>query len=64
MINLTKNIITSIMAEKNYGVCYEPIIKLSNMDVVGYEALSRFKYQGVKFHHAVAIFQSNILKHI
>ena len=43
-MKLTKNIITSIMAHKDYSVCYEPIVELATMDIVGYEALSRFQY--------------------
>ncbi|WP_294963998.1 EAL domain-containing protein [Sulfurimonas sp.] len=42
-MNLNKNIITSIMSSENYGVCYEPVINLQDMNIVGYEALSRFK---------------------
>jgi len=43
MINLTKNDISLIMANSNYGVCYEPIIRINDMEIIGYEALSRFK---------------------
>ena len=45
-MNLTKNTITSIMAQEEYGVSYEPLVALSTMQTVAYEALSRFKYQG------------------
>lgn len=34
------------MANEDYGVSYEPIIKLTTMQTVAYEALSRFKYDG------------------
>jgi len=44
MINLTKNDISLIMANSNYGVCYEPIIRIKDMEIIGYEALSRFKF--------------------
>jgi len=30
----------------DFGVCYEPIIRLLDMSVYGYEALSRFKHKG------------------
>jgi len=43
MINLTKNDILLIMANSDYGVCYEPIVTVDDMHIVGYEALSRFK---------------------
>ncbi|MEA2100496.1 MAG: EAL domain-containing protein, partial [Campylobacterota bacterium] len=42
-MKLTKNIITSIMANEDYGVCYEPIVDVKSMQTVAYEALSRFK---------------------
>jgi len=45
-MNLTNNDITSIMANENFGVCYEPIICLKDMKTVGYEALSRFRSRG------------------
>ena len=45
-MKLTKNIITSIMAHENYGVSYEPIIDLGSMQIIGYEALGRFRYNG------------------
>lgn len=38
-----ENCISSIMANETYGVCYEPIIDLKNMEIFAYEALSRFK---------------------
>lgn len=43
-MQLTNNIITSIMANDDYGVCYEPIVDINTMQIVGYEALSRFKF--------------------
>jgi EAL domain-containing protein (putative c-di-GMP-specific phosphodiesterase class I) len=45
-MNLNKNIITSIMSSEDFGVCYEPVINLKDMNIVGYEALSRFKIGG------------------
>ncbi|WP_418640582.1 EAL domain-containing protein [Sulfurimonas sp. ST-27] len=39
-----KEYIGSIIANEGYGVCYEPIIELKNMEIFAYEALSRFKY--------------------
>jgi len=45
MTRLSKNDITSIMVSGNYGVCYEPIVKIEDMEIIGYEALSRFKYK-------------------
>lgn len=45
-MNLSSSDIVSIMANGSYGVCYEPIVELSSMKIVGYEALSRFKYKG------------------
>ena len=46
MENLTINDVSAIMASGNYGVSYEPIIDIKNMDIVAYEALSRFVYKG------------------
>lgn len=34
-----------IIKENNFGVCYEPVINLSDMSIYAYEALSRFKYK-------------------
>lgn len=45
-MELTKKSIVNIMATGTYGVCYEPIISVNNMEIIGYEALSRFKYKG------------------
>jgi len=45
-MELTKSIITSIMAHQDYGVSYEPIVETQSMQIIGYEALSRFQYQG------------------
>lgn len=45
-MNLTNNDITSIMANGNFGVCYEPIKSLKDMQTIGYEALSRFRSRG------------------
>lgn len=45
-MKLTKKIIKSIIDNEDYGVSYEPIIDIKNMNIIGYEALSRFKYQG------------------
>ncbi|WP_321779564.1 EAL domain-containing protein [Sulfurimonas sp.] len=43
-MHLNSNIITTIMANGDYGVCYEPIICVEDMQIIGYEALSRFKF--------------------
>jgi EAL domain-containing protein (putative c-di-GMP-specific phosphodiesterase class I) len=40
-VNINK--ITSIMGNNDYGVCYEPIVDLKTMEIVGYEGLSRFR---------------------
>lgn len=32
-----------MMANNNFGVCYEPIVRVSDEYIIGYEALSRFK---------------------
>ncbi|MBL1244532.1 MAG: EAL domain-containing protein [Sulfurimonas sp.] len=45
-MKLTKKIIKSIMDNEDYGVSYEPIVDIKNMNIIGYEALSRFKYEG------------------
>ncbi len=45
-MDLKDNTITSIMANGDYGACYEPIIRLKDMEIIGYEALSRFKSWG------------------
>lgn len=45
MKSLTKSDITNIMVSGSYGVCYEPIIDITDMNIMGYEALSRFKYK-------------------
>lgn len=45
MKSLTKSDITSIMVSGNYGVCYEPIVNREDRKIIGYEALSRFKYK-------------------
>lgn len=45
-MDLNNNIITTIMANGNYGVNYEPIICLKEMKTVAYEALSRFMCKG------------------
>ncbi|MFT5661830.1 MAG: EAL domain-containing protein (putative c-di-GMP-specific phosphodiesterase class I) [Sulfurimonas sp.] len=45
MQNLSINDVSSIMASGNYGVSYEPIIDIKNMNIVAYEALSRFMYK-------------------
>lgn len=42
-MNINKNDITYMMANDNYGVCYEPIVRISDTEIIGYEALSRFK---------------------
>ncbi len=52
-MNLNNNIVTTIMAKEDYGVCYEPIICLENMEIIGYEALSRFKYRKKSISPAV-----------
>ena len=44
-MQLTKDIIISIIDNEDYGVCYEPIINVKNMEVFGYEASSRFTYE-------------------
>lgn len=43
-MNINSNTITTIMSRGTYGVCYEPIIRLDDMKILGYEALSRFKF--------------------
>jgi EAL domain-containing protein (putative c-di-GMP-specific phosphodiesterase class I) len=43
MINFTKNDVSIIMANGDYGVCYEPIVAVDDKSTIGYEALSRFK---------------------
>jgi len=45
MLHLTKNDISIIMASSSYGVCYEPIVSVIDLKIIGYEALSRFKYK-------------------
>ncbi len=39
MTHLTKNDISIMMANTNYGVCYEPIVSVDDMHIIGYEAL-------------------------
>ncbi|MEA1955491.1 MAG: EAL domain-containing protein [Campylobacterota bacterium] len=41
----SKSIVTSIVSNEDYGVCYEPVVSLKDMNIIGYEALSRFKYK-------------------
>ncbi len=64
-MDLSNNTITSIMANKSFGVCYEPIISLKDMSTIGYEALSRFKHLGKSIppdiffktiHHDIELF--------
>lgn len=45
-MKLNNTIVTSIIANDDYGVCYEPIVSLKSMQIEAYEALSRFKYKG------------------
>jgi len=45
-MSLNNDDIVSIMAQGSYGVCYEPIIEIKSMSIIGYEALSRFRYKG------------------
>ena len=43
MIKFTKDDVSIIMANSDYGVCYEPIIAVDDKSTIGYEAPSRFK---------------------
>jgi hypothetical protein len=39
MTNFTKNNISSIMANTDYGVCYGPIVAVDDKHTIGYETL-------------------------
>ena len=43
--NLSVEDAKSILTSRDYGVCYEPIIRVSDKSIFAYEALSRFKYK-------------------
>lgn len=57
--------VENILANRNFGVEYQPIVAIENEQIIAYEALSRFRYKGLSLspdtffgicHHDLELF--------